>query len=116
MIDMQAAQQVQGSKFDTVKKYTPHVLIVIGLLSPLITTIVLSNNTGTADSNQELRKYVGYSAIPVIISMIILAIGAFLYFSRNPEYIVYFAITAAIFAMGISNLALCVSIIDKQIS
>ncbi len=113
---MQAAQQAQGSKMDTVKKYLPHVLIVIGLLSPFITTIVLSNNTGTADSNQELRKYVGYSMIPVIISMIILALGCFLYFSRNPEYVVYFAITAAIFAMGISNIALCVSIIDKQIS
>ncbi len=114
---MQAGQSEQGpSKWDSIKKYIPHVLIFIGFLSPLITTIVLSTNTGTADSNQELRKYVGISAPVIIISMVILAIGCFYYFSRNPEYIIYFAITAAIFAMGISNLALCVSIIDKQIS
>lgn len=111
-----AGQPSSGSKMDTVKKYVPYVLIVIGFLGPLISTIILSSNTGTADSNQELRKHVGISATVIIICMIILAIGSVMYFSRNPEYIIYFAITAAIFAIGISNLALCISIIDKQIS
>lgn len=99
-----------------ISKYFPHVFIVIGLVMPLITTIILSTNVGTPDSNQEIRKYVGISASVIVVSMILLAIGSWIYFSRQPEYVVYFAITASIFAMATASLSLCISMIDKQIS
>ena len=99
-----------------VSKYLPHFLIIIGLSTPLITTIILSTNVGTPDSNQEIRKYVGISASMIVVSMTLLAIGSWIYFSRQPEYVVYFAITASIFAMATSALSLCISMINKQIS
>jgi len=101
---------------DFIKKYYPHVFILIGFLAPFISTIVLSTSVGTPDSNQEIRKYVSISAPVIAISMIMMAIGSWIYFSRQPQYVVYFALTAGIFAIGISLLALCISLIDKQIS
>ena len=106
-----------GSKAGAIiNKYFPHVLILIGLSTPLITTIILSTNVGSPDSNQEIRKYVGISASVIVVSMILLAVGSWIYFSRQPEYVVYFAITASIFAMATAALSLCISMIDKQIS
>ncbi len=105
-----------GSALQLIKQYLPHASIFIGFIAPLVTTIILTSNVGTADSNQQIRKYVGITAPVIILSMIFLAIGSWVYFSRNPEYVVYFAITAAIFAMGIASLSLCIASIDKQVS
>jgi hypothetical protein len=118
---MQASSGQQGEDMGSkaagfIKKILPYALILIGFLTPLITIIVLSTNVGTPDSNQEIRKYVAISAPVIVISMILLAVGSWIYFSRQPEYIVYFAITAAIFAIGMSSFSLCISMIDKQIS
>ncbi len=116
---MQAAPQGEdvGSKaMGFIKKVLPYALIIIGFLAPFITIIILSTNVGTPDSNQEIRKYVAISAPVIGVSMLLLAIGSWIYFSRQPEYVVYFAITAAIFAIGISSFSLCISMLDKQIS
>jgi hypothetical protein len=116
---MQAAPQGEdvGSKaIGFIKKILPYALMIIGFLAPFITIIILSTNVGTPDSNQEIRKYVAISAPVIAVSMLLLAIGSWIYFSRQPEYIVYFAITAAIFAIGISSFSLCISMLDKQIS
>lgn len=116
---MQAAQVSAdtGSKaISFLSRYYPYALIIIGFLAPFITIIALSVNVGTPDSNQEIRKYVAISAPVIAGSMLLLAIGSYIYFSRQPEYVVYFGITAAIFAIGISCLSLCISILDKQIS
>ncbi len=116
---MQAAPQGEdvGSKaMGFIKKVLPYALIIIGFLAPFITIIILSTNVGTPDSNQEIRKYVAISAPVIGVSMLLLAVGSWIYFSRQPEYVVYFAITAAIFAIGISSFSLCISMLDKQIS
>ena len=118
---MQASTGQQGEDMGSkatafIKRIYPYAFMLIGFLSPLITIIVLSTNVGTPDSNQEIRKYVAISAPIIVVSMIFLAVGSWIYFSRQPEYIVYFAITAAIFAIGMSSFSLCISMIDKQIS
>ena len=118
---MQASAGQQGEDMGSkalgfIKRIYPYAFILIGFLAPLITIIVLSTNVGTPDSNQEIRKYVAISAPIIVVSMIFLAVGSWIYFSRQPEYIVYFAITAAIFAIGMSSFSLCISMIDKQIS
>ena len=114
---MQSSQQDTGSSATgIIKKIIPYVLIIIGFAAPFITTIILSTNVGTPDTNAEIQKYVAISAPVIGVSMLLLGIGSWMYVSRQPEYVVYFAITAAIFAIGISSLSLCISMLDKQIS
>ena len=79
----------------------------------LINIILLSFNIGTQDTNQDVRKYVGISLVPNIISLILIGIGMKMILSQFPAYGPTVAIVLAIVAIGISYVALCTSLIEK---
>ncbi len=110
-----AQSDSMSSKLAGVKTIVPYVLIVGGLLLQFTTVVLLGVNAGSPDTNSEIRKYVGISAVPILISLVLLGIGCFMYFSRYPQYVVFSAITAAIFAIAIASLSLCISLIEKKL-
>ena len=98
------------------RQYIPHTLITAGGLVMMVNIIMLGVNVGTQDSNQSIRKYVGIAFVPVIVSLIFLGIGLKMYFTQFPAYLPYAAITLALIAVGISNMSVCISLIEKVYS
>jgi hypothetical protein len=112
-----ASSESMGSKAGSVvSRYYPYVFIVIGFLTQFVTVVLLGLNAGSPDTNAEIRKYVGYSVIPILGSLVLIGWGMSVYFSRYPQYVVFTAITAAIFAIGIASLSLCISLIEKKLN
>lgn len=99
----------------TTKNILPYILIIGGFLLQLVTVILLGVNAGSPDTNSEIRKYVGISVVPILISLILLGVGGYIYFSRYPQYVVFTAITAALFAIAIASLSLCISLLEKKL-
>jgi hypothetical protein len=97
-------------------KLLPYILIVIGFGTQLATVVLLGINAGSPDTNAEIRKYVGLSSIPIILSLIALAAGFAIYFTRYPQYVVFTAITASLFAIAIASMSLCISLIEKKLN
>lgn len=97
-------------------KYLPHIFLTIGGLIMITNTILLGVNIGDQDTNNDLRKYVAVSVVPVVISLILIGIGLKMYFTQFPQYLPYAAVFLALIAVGVSNMSLCVSLIEKTYS
>jgi hypothetical protein len=95
-------------------KVVQYLLIGLGFAIMITNIIMMGLNVGTADTNQTIRKYVGLSIVPVIVSLILLAIGLKMYFTANPGYIAYAAVILSIIAIGVSNISVCISLIEKN--
>ncbi len=94
-------------------KIVQYVLITVGFLIMLINIIMMGVNVGTDNTNQTVRKYVGLSIVPVIISLILIAIGLKMYFTANPGYLPYAAVILSLVAIGVSNISVCIALIQK---
>jgi hypothetical protein len=94
-------------------RWGPKILLISGGLAWFVNIIVLGMNVGTQDTNQSIRKYVAISVVPVTVSLALLAGGLFMYFSQYPAHLPYAAIILALFAIGVSNMAVCISLIEK---
>ncbi len=95
------------------RQYIPHGLIGMGSVLMIVNIILLSFNIGTQDTNQDVRKYVGISLVPNLISLILIGIGTKMILSQFPAYGPMVAIVLSIVAIGISYVALCTSLIEK---
>ncbi len=115
MSDAAAPESFSSKAKRTMSNIAPYVLIITGFLLQFITVILMGYNVGSPDTNSEIRKYVGISLVPILISLICFGIGLAIYFSRYPQYVVFTAITAAIFAIGIASLSLCITLIEKKL-
>lgn len=116
MADAASSSDSMGQKAAAVaKNVLPYALIILGFLTQFTTVVLLGINAGSPDTNAEIRKYVGISVVPILISLIFIGIGMSIYFSRYPQYVVFTAITAAMFAIAIASLALCITLIEKKL-
>jgi uncharacterized membrane protein AbrB (regulator of aidB expression) len=97
------------------KNIAPYFLIIVGFLTQFTTVVLLGVNAGSPDTNAEIRKYVGISVVPILISLILIGWGMSMYFSRYPQYVVFTAITASMFAIAIASLSLCIALIEKKL-
>jgi hypothetical protein len=95
------------------RQYIPHVLLGLGGVIMVVNIVLLSFNIGTQDTNQDLRKYVGISLVPNIISLILIGIGIKMILSQFPAYGPLVTIVMSVVAIGISYVALCTSLIEK---
>ena len=87
--------------------------MTVGGIIILTNTILLGVNLGNNDNTNDLRKYVAISAVPVIVSLVLIGIGLKIYFSQYPQYLPYAAVIMALLAIGVSNMSLCISLIEK---
>ena len=94
-------------------KVVSYILIFLAFAIMLTNIILTGLNIGDQNTNQKLRKYVGMSIIPVVISLILLAVGLKMYFAANPGYLPYAALILSLIAIGVSNLSVCISLIEK---
>ncbi len=90
-----------------------YVFIGVAFLIMITNIIVTGINIGNDNTNQSLRKYVGLSFIPVVFSLIFLGIGMKMYFAANPGYLPYAALILSLIAIGVSQLSVCISLIEK---
>jgi uncharacterized membrane protein YczE len=106
---MEAIQVGPGSG----SKVVSYILIFGAFAMLLANMIVTGISIGDQNTNQTLRKYVGLSIIPVVVSLVLLGIGLKMYFAANPGYLPYAALILSLAAIGASNMAVCISLIDK---
>jgi hypothetical protein len=107
MVDPVATGPGAGSKI------VQYILIGLGFAIMIVNIIMMGLNVGTENTNQTIRKYVGLSIVPVIISLILIAIGLKMYYTANPSFLPYAAIILSLLAIGISNISVCISLIQK---
>lgn len=97
-------------------KIISYIFIGIGFALMLVNIIMMGVNLGDKDTNQTIRKYVGLSIIPVTISLVLISVGLYMYFTANPGFLPYAAIIMSVLAIGVANVAVCVSLIEKNVN
>ncbi len=116
MADAASSESVTSKALAMGNRLFPYILIVSGFLLQLGTIILLGINAGSPDTNAEIRKYVGISAGPILASLLLIGVGFGIYFTRYPQYVVFTAITASLFAIAIASLSLCISLMEKKLN
>ena len=115
MADATSSDSMGSKAWSATKNIAPYALIFVGFVGQFLTIVMLGMNVGSPDTNATIRKYVGISVVPIFASLCALGWGMSIYFSRYPQYVVFTAITAAIFAIAIASLSLCITLIEKKL-
>ncbi len=116
MADAASSESITSKAWAMTGRIIPYCLIVVGFVTQLATVVMLGINAGSPDTNAEIRKYVGISAGPILLSLIFIGGGFAIYFTRYPQYVVFTAITASLFAIAIASLSLCISLMEKKLN
>lgn len=74
---------------------------------------MMGMNIGTRDTNNDVRKWVGLSIIPVTIGMMLLWWGMSLYYTRFPTDMPKAALIISLAAVAIACMGVGISLIDK---
>ena len=109
-----------SSALDTTKgwfsNYGPSALVIGGALLLLVNMIMLGMNVGTQDTNQDIRKWVGISIVPITIGLVLLWFGMNLYYTRFPTDMPKAALILSLAAVAIACMGVSISLIDKTYS
>ena len=108
-----SSPQATVTSSGTWRQYIPHAMIGLGGGLLLLNIILLSFNIGTKDTNQDIRKYVGISLVPNLISLALIGIGIKMFLSQFPASGPIVTIVMSVIAIGISYTALSTSLIEK---
>lgn len=96
--------------------YGHYVLVVGGALLLLANVIMMGMNVGTQDTNQDIRKWVGISIVPITIGLVLLWFGMNLYYTRFPTDMPKAALILSLAAVAIACMGVSISLIDKTYS